>query len=1513
MKKRRCNGSLRGWRAVLAAALLVAVLAGFSGGAEAACRVRLELDGATSPAVLTGTNALASVGSSGAPLSSDSKFEANVPRAWTGSLYAHAASLAACPTDRAGWVTAWPQFVLTSATSPSTYSPPLELWPALHIGKTAVAGLAGAPTYDYNISDFRVDMRVEAVVGPAAATVPTEGWVNFTAGPVRTILVNGWISSRNSVTGSRYDNLANYTCNITSVPLGLDVRSEGGRNTLVVQFWSMPILFQAISRITVFNSPYNSYANFSFAGPITAKALLDCPSYCGDYGSCVPGSGSSSVCACDCGWTVSGNGTQCIVPWGFCPKRGTNSTGLDTAAAVSPPPSLLPSPSPAPTCVPNNTSIGGGGSSANLRSVSPVNGVCPVGYDWDPFGVLCNSCPAGFSGTGCASCNSDAACKSVSNSSTSTCSLSPVYRPRTLSKVYTCDILDATVSGILGSTLDFTCNTTRPVSGSITTDTASVDAGRLSSGTPVGTTPSCSLKFRLSGMPRDAAVICTGWACQFTVNTTRAYCPVIRCECPKGCSNAEGTITEATFKNLNSAVNIACGADAGLGSTSSLDGTTGCKIELTGLPITAIPTTCKTAECIDPVNGAITVTLEAEEPRPPLAVAPIISWVPSMVLTLVALTTVLAVAAFVRSSAPSSWSAADPQADAVAKAGPVAEAAEQPGGADAAAVGAASPADVESGSSQRNGAESPVVPAMLPAVLPTLKTSPSLQQEHHHQQQQQQLLPGQLVTPACGTPRRDAAGSEPHEHGAQGLSPAGDRTGSSSVGNSASSKQTGSAAGVGRAVVALPTGAEPGAKQAAAAAAASSSGDAASTPLPVASDRVLVKELSWHGLTVATQPQRSWLRPWRVAPSVTLLEDVSGRAVAGEVLGILGPSGSGKTTLLSTLAGLVCPGLHWRVGGCVAVDGRRVAAARHLVALVGHVPQHDLLARSLTVTECVAASAVLRMSSGEVAMGRRHMEARIQEVLTELGIAHLANRVVWHGGGGMTLTGGGGSGGGGSGTLSGGERLRVAAALELVTDPPLLLLDEPLSGLDSATARATMAVLHGVATGGMAGVGLTGGRSRAPRVVVMSMHQPSEALFGALDSVLLMAAGRVAYFGAPHGAAGALAAAGVPPAPPSLPLADHLLDLVVPGQHHRTWGLGDQEVRRRMQDHWAGSATAQELAAALPSPATQQAPSAAGSSAGAGAGAGAGEGDYVRQLLRERAGGSGLGASARRLWLEMGVLTWRAGLDALRNPSMLLLHLVVTGSLGLVVGGVFADTNLNVAGAQNRVGAIFFAVMLLACFATSGVDGVFPERAIVDRDLLRRSYSILPYLTSRLVLDGVLLRALPAWSFALPFYFLMGLRNQAAAFFTFMGAFTTMSCLSGATCIGLSFMLSSPGKAVLVMNLLLLACALFSGFLANKDSIVPWLRWLVYVSPIRYAWESLVINELAPLVLNFSSPDLPQGLPAVKGTLFLSLLGVDDGLLNTDLIVLGCIYAAVVLIAFVAAWLRLVNLRGSWK
>ena len=81
----------------------------------------------------------------------------------------------------------------------------------------------------------------------------------------------------------------------------------------------------------------------------------------------------------------------------------------------------------------------------------------------------------------------------------------------------------------------------------------------------------------------------------------------------------------------------------------------------------------------------------------------------------------------------------------------------------------------------------------------------------------------------------------------------------------------------------------------------------------------------------------------------------------------------------------------------------------------------------------------------------------------------------------------------------------------------VLVLDEPLSGLDSFTALQLMRSLQAVAASG--------------RVVALSLHQPSPALFGALDSAMLLAAGMVVYSGPPSTAAAALAGLGCPVPP----------------------------------------------------------------------------------------------------------------------------------------------------------------------------------------------------------------------------------------------------------------------------------------------------------------------------------------------------------------------------------------------
>ncbi|GLC58231.1 hypothetical protein PLESTB_001335900 [Pleodorina starrii] len=1448
--------------------------------AAATCTVRMELDAPASRLILTSSNLLVPVIPDSSPeLASPATFAAAVPRGLSGALYASSRALASCPaaTDRAAWLTAWPSFTLTSISPSTTYSEPINVYPVLHLGNTSQAGWGSAPKFDYNVSALRATFELGSftpVSGDALQQQQQQGQqqapgAGVFSGSVRTQLVEGWLDSYSFITGARRDNLQNLTANASAVALSLDVVSPDGLSpTLVLELPALQLTYQAVGSLELFGIAFRSYANYTLAAKLRATAVLGCPTDgCGDYGRCEAVNGTAQ-CVCDCGWSADA-AKKCNLPWGYCDATGgilvptvapppspPPSSSSAPSAPPSPPP--LPSPPPPPPSVP---------ACATNGAVPPVNGSCPDGYDWDSGGSLCRPCPAGFSGSGCAMCGSDAACRTLLGSSSAQCSSSPDYQPRSLLKSYSCEVLDPNLAAIIGTSLDFKCSTAKPAVNSSSGGALTVSAGLVTSASPVNATPYCALSFRLAGMPRDAAVECSGWACEFAAGSSRVHCPLVQCACPNGCSN--GIVSETTFTSLRTDVRVACGSETNLASLSSSSsssgsagGLSGCEISLSGLPIPPIPASCRTSECLDPVNGTVAVAQGLPEAKTPLAVAPLIAWVPSMVLMLLAAAAAVAVASFLSMAGPrpvgrscdaaAGGGASPPPAAAAAPApaGPVAEGSEAPVASVAASDGDPRVGGSGKGGSQvdasENTQEPPPPPTALPVVILYSRPLPS------QQQQQQQLEEGKQRPFLAG----QMFGSEEAARGGS---------------NSHSSGRDGAMAGKDLAVRQAARG------MSGARIWASECGEG--TP---SADRPVVQVLSWHDLHLSSRPRRSALPPWRLRPSVTLLRGVSGRATSGELLGILGPSGSGKTTLLNVLSGLIQPGSHWRLRGAVRLDGRTVSRPGHLAALVGHVPQHDLLARSLTVAESVAASAALRLSWGELRRGRDHVQARVVSVLRELGISHLAHRVVWPGTAAPLSSS---SSSASASTLSGGERLRVAASLELVSDPPLLLLDEPLSGLDSATARATMAVLRRVATRSGGGGGGGG------RVVVASLHQPSPALFDCLDSVLLMAGGRVAAGGPPGGLAAALAAAALPPPPPGVHIAEHLLDLVA----------ADPDQADKMCDAWQARAGG------------------GGGGDAQGADGGGGEDDddedagYVRALVVARGGGDGAGASLRRLGLELGVVTWRGGLEMLRNPSVLVLHLAVAVALGLVVGAVFSDTNLNVSGAQNRVGAIFFSVMLLACFATSAVDGLYPERAAVDRDLLRRSYGIVPYMTSKLVLDAVLLRALPAWAYALPFYWLMGLRMQAAAFLTFLGAVTTMSCLSGATCIALSCLLSSPGRAVLVLNLLLLMCALFGGFLANKASIVVWLRWLAYLSPIRFCWEALAINELRPLVLSFSSPDLPQGLPAVKGSLFLSLLGVNADDLDTDLIVIGCLYGIVAGLATCLGALRLAALRGRWR
>ncbi len=149
-----------------------------------------------------------------------------------------------------------------------------------------------------------------------------------------------------------------------------------------------------------------------------------------------------------------------------------------------------------------------------------------------------------------------------------------------------------------------------------------------------------------------------------------------------------------------------------------------------------------------------------------------------------------------------------------------------------------------------------------------------------------------------------------------------------------------------------------------------------------------------------------------------LLNAVSMQVRAGEIMALLGPSGSGKSTLLSVIAGLQEPqaGQVWFDGQDITTmppEQRRFALMFQDFALFAHLNVQDNVAFGLI----------------EQRIPRHEARAQALAMLTRFGLADHALRQVWQ--------------------LSGGEQQRVALARALITQPRLLLLDEPFSALDA--------------------------------------------------------------------------------------------------------------------------------------------------------------------------------------------------------------------------------------------------------------------------------------------------------------------------------------------------------------------------------------------------------------------------------------------------------------------------------
>jgi iron(III) transport system ATP-binding protein len=208
-----------------------------------------------------------------------------------------------------------------------------------------------------------------------------------------------------------------------------------------------------------------------------------------------------------------------------------------------------------------------------------------------------------------------------------------------------------------------------------------------------------------------------------------------------------------------------------------------------------------------------------------------------------------------------------------------------------------------------------------------------------------------------------------------------------------------------------------------------------------------------------------------------ILKGVSLTLSPGEVVALLGASGSGKTTLLRSVAGLEVPSRgRITIGDSVLYDGNRGIDMPVEKRSLGLVFQSYALWPHRTVFENVAYGLRLRGTD------KASLEQRVTEALGNLGLRHLADRLPHQ--------------------LSGGQQQRVAIARALVYNPPVVLMDEPLSNLDAKLREEARAWLRELIV-----------RLRISALVVT--HDQTEAM-AMSDRILLLNAGRIEQQGTPE-------------------------------------------------------------------------------------------------------------------------------------------------------------------------------------------------------------------------------------------------------------------------------------------------------------------------------------------------------------------------------------------------------------
>ncbi|KAF1997403.1 putative multidrug resistance ABC transporter [Amniculicola lignicola CBS 123094] len=582
---------------------------------------------------------------------------------------------------------------------------------------------------------------------------------------------------------------------------------------------------------------------------------------------------------------------------------------------------------------------------------------------------------------------------------------------------------------------------------------------------------------------------------------------------------------------------------------------------------------------------------------------------------------------------------------------------------------------------------------------------------------------------------------------------------------------------------------------------------------------VAFKNLNVHGFGTPTDYQKSvgnvWLETIGLAKKVigqgtktkiNILRNLDGLVEAGELLVVLGPPGSGCSTFLKTITGethgfFVDPSSNINYQG---IDPKHMnrdfrGEAIYTAEVDVHFPQMTV---GQTLFFAARARAPRHIPGGAtVTEYANHMK---DVIMAMFGISHTVNTRV----GNDFLRG-----------VSGGERKRVSIAEASLSMAPLQCWDNSTRGLDSANAIEFCKTLKM-----QADINET--------TACVAIYQAPQAAYDYFDKVLVLYEGRQIFFGRVTEAKRYFINMGFV-CPDRQTDADFLTSMtsaleriVQPGWEDRVPRTPDEYAQR-----WKDSPECAQLHRDIDAY-NERFPIG---------------GEHFKNFQESRIAQQAKGQRAKSPYTlsymqQINLCLWRGFQRLKADPSITVGQLIANSVMALIISSVFYNLPSNTSSFYQRGALLFFAILMNAFGSALEILTLYAQRPIVEKHSRYALYHPSAEAFASMLTD-MPYKVLNAITFNLVLYFMTNLRREPGPFFFFVLVSFVLTLVMSMFFRSIASLSRSLVQALAPAAILILGLVMYTGFTIPTNYMLGWSRWIGYIDPVGYGFESLMINE----------------------------------------------------------------------